>query len=116
MPVYDFLCRSGHKHESLGAVGVESGPPCPVCACETRKVWFKFPSAQADYPGYDCPITGKWIEGKTAHRENLARHNCHLAEPGETAESMRRADQAKEVEAADLDLVIDKVFGEIASN
>lgn len=36
-----------------------------------------------DYEGYNCPVTGKWIEGRTAHKENLKRQGCRVFEPGE---------------------------------
>jgi putative FmdB family regulatory protein len=41
------------------------------------------PAVQGDYQGYDCPITGKWIEGRRAHEENLKRHGCRVLEAGE---------------------------------
>jgi hypothetical protein len=31
---------------------------------------------QPDLPGYESPITGQWIEGRKARREDLRRHNC----------------------------------------
>jgi hypothetical protein len=31
---------------------------------------------QADLPGYESPITGKWIEGRRARRDDLRRHGC----------------------------------------
>jgi hypothetical protein len=31
---------------------------------------------QPDLPGYESPVTGKWIEGRKARREDLRRHNC----------------------------------------
>lgn len=48
------------------------------------------PAVRGDYAGYDCPITGKWIEGRRAHEENLARHGCRLLEKGERRENEAR--------------------------
>lgn len=42
-----------------------------------------------DYEGYTCPITDKWIEGKTAHKENLKVHGCRVFEKGELEEFKR---------------------------
>lgn len=42
-----------------------------------------------DYKGYDCPITGKWIDGRAEHRENLKRNNCRLLEQGESREALK---------------------------
>lgn len=72
---------------------------CPVCAScgstDVQKVWFRAPSGivKANYPAYHCPITGKVIDGRKAHEENLARHNCRVAEAGEkeAAERFRKA-------------------------
>lgn len=47
-----------------------------------------------DYEGYSCPVTGKWVEGRTAHRENLKRHGCRLLERGER----ERAEKTRERE------------------
>lgn len=37
----------------------------------------------SDIAGYTCPVTNKWVDGKSAHRENLKRQGCRLLEPGE---------------------------------
>lgn len=29
-----------------------------------------------DTPGYRSPITGEWIDGRRARREDLKKHNC----------------------------------------
>lgn len=31
---------------------------------------------QPDTPGYESPITGLWVEGRRARRDDLARHGC----------------------------------------
>ena len=48
---------------------------------------------QMDYPGYNCPITGKYIEGRKQHRENLEKHGCRVLETGEIEASQRRKKQ-----------------------
>lgn len=47
------------------------------------------PRIVADYAGYNCPITGKWVEGRRAHEENLKRHGCRVLEAGETEQVSR---------------------------
>lgn len=44
---------------------------------QTSRSHFVKPDAE----GYQCPITGKWIEGRRQHRNNLARHNCLEYDP-----------------------------------
>lgn len=38
---------------------------------------------QSDIAGYTCPVTDVWVDGKSAHRENLKRTGCRILEPGE---------------------------------
>lgn len=64
---------------------------------------------RGDYPGYDCPRTGKWIEGRRAHVENLKLHGCRVLEPGEK----NALDKRKRGEAAALDLAIEDTVEEL---
>ncbi|MBF0157489.1 MAG: hypothetical protein HQL57_09930 [Magnetococcales bacterium] len=50
------------------------------------------PAVRSDYAPYDCPITGQVIEGRRAHRENLARHGCRLLEAGESRDCGKRVE------------------------
>lgn len=34
------------------------------------------PAVFADLPGYESPVTGKWVEGRRARREDLKRSGC----------------------------------------
>lgn len=59
------------------------------------------PAVLGDLSGYNCPITGDWIEGRRAHQENLAKHGCRVLETGEIetvkhrkADFDRRLDEA----------------------
>jgi len=51
---------------------------------------FATPMISGDYEGYDCPVTGKWVEGRAAHRENLKRTGCRLLEKGESRDAEKR--------------------------
>lgn len=51
-----------------------------------------------DYEPYQCPKTGEVISGRLQHRAALARHGCHVLEPGEKEEV------AKSWEEKDKDL------------
>lgn len=46
-----------------------------------------------DYKGYTCPITGRWVEGRAAHRENLKRHGCRVMEKGEKEWAAKRREE-----------------------
>lgn len=78
--------------------------PCRFCSTpEPMSRQVVAPMVVADYPGYDCPITGKWIEGRKAHEANLKLHNCRVVEAGETEMFKRR----REDEEAKLDAGIE---------
>jgi len=64
-----------------------------------------------DYPGYTCPVTGEWIEGRKAHRENLAKTGCRILEPGETSAVASRQQSSE----AALDAAIDSTTDELIS-
>lgn len=55
---------------------------------------FNTPRISGDYEAYSCPITGKPIEGRAAHRENLKRHGCRVLEKGESREAKRRREES----------------------
>lgn len=41
------------------------------------------PGVVRDYKAYRSPATGKMVEGKRAHRDDLARSGCRIIERGE---------------------------------
>lgn len=94
MPTYLYQCSACPSHreiiKSLSQLDREE-------LCETCKTQMErricAPAVVSDYPGYACPITSKWVEGRRAHEENLKRHGCRVLETGET-------DQARSARAA----------------
>lgn len=50
----------------------------------------------SDYKGYTCPVSGKWIEGRAAHRENLKRTGCRILEKGEREQNERNRRESEE--------------------
>ncbi|WP_448206485.1 hypothetical protein [Azospirillum sp. sgz302134] len=71
------------------------------------------PMIAGDYAGYECPVSGRWIEGRAAHRENLARTGCRLLEPGESAEAMRTAGTGGD---AAIEAAVDRAVNEVAKD
>ena len=106
MPTYDFQCGGcGHSACDVIRPLSEYGLPCPCPVCETpMRQLLSAPHIAMDYPGYTCPVTGKWIEGRAQHRENLKRQGCRVLEPGET-EQVRRARE-------DADRALDRALDE----
>ena len=69
------------------------------------EVRIEAPYIQADLPGYESPVTGKWVEGRRARREDLLVSGCRpfegkAAEEAEArkyrAEQERKTDQLAE--------------------
>lgn len=97
MPMYAYRCgKCGTSQDVLKSIrDLDVVEPCERCETHMERVLCA-PAVRGDYPGYNCPITGDWIEGKRAHEENLKKHGCRVYEPGELREhqSQRAADDA----------------------
>ena len=96
MPIYAYRCGGcGTSQDIFKRIAQLDEPEsCERCgASMTRQV--AAPAVLGDYPGYACPITGDWIEGRKAHIENLKKHGCRVYEPGETAQARTSADFAE---------------------
>lgn len=67
----------------------------------------------SDYKGYSCPVTGKPIEGKRAHKENLKRTGCRVLERGEKEQNLRdRADADRNIERI-VDVAVEKTAAQL---
>ena len=96
MPIYSYECDNcGGEFDRFLSLENYKQPQKCVCGAEARKV-ITAAMVITDLPGYDCPVTGKWIEGRRAHEENLKRTGCRIYEPGETQQLVARkqADEA----------------------
>lgn len=93
MPLYTFACRAcGYRDRLFRKIDDRDNEAmCGVCNCEMQRL-IEAPRVVVDLAGYDCPVTGKWIEGRRAHEENLKRTGCRLLEPGETRQAAQQAD------------------------
>lgn len=105
MPLYSYRCNScGNREERyLKLHEYKLVQDCSVCTFQLEKILMPA-KISVDYVGYECPITGKWIEGKKAHRENLAIHGRRILEKGETQQLI--ANKAKQ--EAELDRLVDE--------
>jgi putative FmdB family regulatory protein len=94
MPIYQYYCEAcGMKSQVFKKLAeLERTELCELCHTAMQRQ-IVAPAVLGDYPAYRCPVTGKSIEGRRAHAENLARTGCRLLEPGET-DSLRRRRKA----------------------
>lgn len=77
-----------------------------------KRAAFPCPMIARDYEAYECPVTGKMIEGRAAHAENLKRTGCRLLEKGEFEDVKKNG--RKEAEAR-MDAALDKAVDEVAA-
>ena len=77
----------------------------------SKRSHLNMPYIAGDYKPYDCPITGKSIDGRVEHEENLKKHGCRIHEAGEF-EDVKKNGQ-KRINAS-IDAAIDKSVDAIA--
>lgn len=98
MPLYDYRCAEcGHIEEYAVKIADLDTTAFYHCATQMERM-ISAPRVAADYPGYECPVTGKWVEGRRQHQENLKRTGCRLLEPGETEQYKRDLPKRREQE------------------
>lgn len=98
MPLYDYKCPEGHRFAVFSSIGeYKRERPCEDCGAPAPRFITGAPMVKGDYPGYTCPVSGKWIEGRRQHQENLKRTGCRVLEPGETdrAAAFRKTSEAE---------------------
>ena len=97
MPLYRYQCPvCASKRDVFKRLDdIDRLEQCLHCASMMNRM-IMAPAVRGDYAGYSCPITGKWIEGRKAHQENLKQHGCRVLEPGETDNVKRVQRQADE--------------------
>lgn len=103
MPVYESICRTCsqvHNYYKPVAQYLDT-PEC--CGAKTEKVILSAPMGFADLPGYESPITGQWVEGRAARRNDLARHGCRpwegMEQEQKHAAACRRAEEVRQEKA-----------------
>lgn len=97
MPIYTYECPTCKtRFERALPLRLYDQPVSHTCGAQAKKVLTPVAVA-VDFAGYQCPATGKWIEGRKAHEENLKRTGCRILESGEreAAIRQRRADDER---------------------
>lgn len=106
MPFYTYHCKRCDAVQD-GYRSVSQRHDSPDCCGEPTALCIVAPAVQPDVPGYASPVTGKWVEGKSARREDLRRNGCIPYDPEmkkdaarTRAETERRDDAKLEAAAA----------------
>ena len=108
MPRHDFECLIGHVTESMVAHGVNE-IACGTCSEPAHKVFLRAPTGfvQKDIC-YDSPVDGRPITSLQAHREELARTDSVVYEPGIKQDQERNARLRDEAVEKSIDQTVEK--------
>lgn len=88
MPIYGYKCTCGESFERF--LALKNYDQLQMCDCgQVAEKQMFAARVIGDYAGYTCPITGNWIEGRKAHRENLKANGSRILEPGEVEDAAR---------------------------
>ena len=68
------------------------------------------PVVWKDLPGYDSPVTGQWVEGRKARREDLKRTQSRPYEGRE--QEAKEAQRRQSYNEAKLDVLAEKIAHE----
>lgn len=102
MPLYDYRCGHCLARATIQKklADLNRAEACPKCGQGMARQ-ISAPRITVDYAGYNCPVTGKWVEGRRAHEQNLREQGCRVLEAGEKGEMLRRkADDERKFDAA----------------
>lgn len=93
MPTYVYRCPQCHKNFERFLKVTEHSQP-QMCPCGIGVGIQQFTAVrgfvQPNYEPYSSPVTGKMINGRKQHLEDLKRTGCRVFEAGEKEELVRR--------------------------
>jgi len=82
MPLYEYQCLNCGKHQDAYRK-ISDRNDSPLCCGKATEKCITLPTVLPDLPGYESPVSGKWIEGRKARIEDLRRTGCRPYEEGE---------------------------------
>lgn len=75
MPIYAYGCgKCGEEADAFRAVDARHDGP--MCCGSAMNLEIRPTYVRGDISGYVSPASGKWIEGRRARRDDLARSGC----------------------------------------
>lgn len=115
MPLYGYRCSVCGRSFSEWRPMAESGEPasCLCGANATRTI--SAPRILSDLPGYSCPVSGSWVEGRAAHEENLRKTGCRILEAGEREDLTRSKQAAEDAFDREIEATVEKEFDAMPS-
>ncbi len=109
MPLYEWACPKCGRRED-GFRPVAERHDSPLCHGHRMGIVISLATVQGDLPGYESPVTGKWIEGRVARRDDLKRSGSRPYEG--FAVEKREADKRRAEREAKSDAKLEKVIRE----
>lgn len=111
MPIYTYRCPACDKSRDIfkPLAQLDREEPCPTCFFPSERQ-LSAPAIVPDYPGYSCPVTGRWVEGRRAHEENLARQGCRVLETGETEQAVRESQRVERELDRSVDQTVEQFY------
>lgn len=106
MPTYAYKCGCGRVRDVVKPLARLNCAETCICG-EVMGRQISAVRVVGDYAGYDCPVTGKRIEGRRAHHENLKRQGCRVLEPGEKEQNESRRQQEERSFEASVDHTVE---------
>ena len=88
----------------------EYTPPAKISFASKRSS-LPAPMIAGDYKPYECPITGRTIDGRIEHKQNLEKHGCRVHEKGEFEDVKKNGVKDRD---AEIDRAIDRSVDAIA--
>lgn len=106
-------CRTpGCPEAESGVVFGRAWSPVGIVLKPMTKI-IEAPAVFGDYPGYVSPATGKWVEGRKAHIEDLKQSGCRILEPGESRQEFKKAEQRLEKLHKEIDTAVETTAREL---
>lgn len=111
MPIYEFRC-SVCPETMTEYRGISTRDDAATCRCgESMKRMISAPMIMTDLPGYESPVTGKWIEGRKARLEDLRRTGSRPYEGFE--QEKKEADRQRAYQEHEQDVALDAIIGNV---
>jgi putative FmdB family regulatory protein len=113
MPIYTYRCPSCFKDFDV-VRKIADMRQFERCNCGDEAFKILVPAhVSDDLAGYESPTTGRWIEGRRAHVEDLKRSGCRVYEKGETEHFLKNAEQRKKDFDRRVDQTVEKAARDI---
>lgn len=117
MPTYVYKCPKptcGKVYERFHKIADYDKPTACVCGeIGVKQITPVLGFVQPNYEAYRCPVTGKVVDGKKKHLENLKQTGCRLLEPGEKDQMLVTKAKAEEAFDKAVESIVDQAISEL---